>query len=403
MVAAPSCLARPQDHPPVTLADIVRAHGAELGPVSPQQARALSAIAECRTSALGGHRWACEACGFQHDSFNSCRNRHCPQCQGLEQSRWVERRQEDLLPVEYFHVVFTLPSELRDVFLINKTVAYGLLLSTAAETLIELAKVPRYLGAHIGVMAVLHTWTQTLTYHPHVHCIVPGGGPSPDGSTWVFARRKFFLHVRALSVLMRGKLLAALERALLEGRMIPTSSRYPLRDLRRAARKKWNVNCEPSFVGPEDVIRYLGRYTRRIAISNGRLVSLEKGQVTFKYLDRASDQWRTMTVPAEQFLRRFLLHVLPHRFARIRYYGGLAHPIRKKWLAASRALLTASGATMPARPAHNESETWQEELLRLTGIDVTRCPQCKVGRMFVIELLRPQRSHLLPPARAAPT
>ena len=394
--------ARPQRDPRVTLADIVRAEASSLGAIAPQQARALSAIAACRTAALGGHRSACDSCGESYLSYNSCRNRHCPQCQSLTQAKWVERRQDDLLPVEYFHVVFTIPSELRDLFLANQAAAYGLLFAAASESLTALGRDPRHIGAALGAMAVLHTWTQALVYHPHLHVIVPGGGPSTDKSSWVSCRRGFFLPVRALAVLFRGKLLGALEKALAEGRMVPAPGVDSQRALRRAARKRWCIHSKPSFVGPEHVIRYLGRYTHRIAITNGRLVAYENGQVTFQYTDRASGTSRRMTLPAVQFLRRYLMHVLPAGFVRIRYFGGLSHATRKPWLALSRRLLAETGVEAP-EPRSTPPETWQELLLRLTGIDVTRCRKCQTGRLVVVERFEPESAARDGRAREGPT
>jgi hypothetical protein len=397
--------ARPQERQPVTLADIVRAHTHELGAVTPQQGHVLSAIAACRTPSLGGHRFRCDSCGHSLTSYNSCRNRHCPQCQALSQARWVEKRQADLLPVEYFHVVFTIPSELHDIFLAHPAAAYNQLFATAAESLTTLTTDPRHLGAQIGAMGVLHTWTQILGYHPHVHFIVAGGGPSPDGARWVSCRRGFFLPVRALSLLFRGKLLAALESGLKNGQITSPRNGNALRLLKRAARKKWTVYAKPSFVGPEHVLRYLGRYTHRIAISNRRLVSFADGKVTFLYQDRAAgDKTRTRTLPAVQFLRCFLLHTLPPGFVRIRYFGGLSHAKRKSWLAISRQLLAEAGVQLPADAADDAAaENWQELLLRLTGFDVTRCPACSTGRLVLVETLAPHRSDRGVRPREGPT
>lgn len=383
--------ARPPERPQLTLADVVREHAVELGPVTPQQGRALTAIAACRTPVLGGHRYACDSCGHSAITYNSCRNRHCPQCQALAQARWVEARQEDLLPVEYFHVVFTIASELHDLFLNNQAVAYGLLFRAAADSLSELADTPRHLGADIGAMGVLHTWTQTLNYHPHAHFIVPGGGVSPDGSTWISCRRGFFLPVRPMSVLFRGKLLAAVESALASGRMTAPAGFNARRALKQAARKKWTVYAKPSFAGPEHVIRYLGRYTHRIAITNGRLVALNEGTVTFRYKDRAAgDVPRSMSLPACQFLRRFLLHVLPRGFVRIRYFGGMTHARRAEWLERARDLLAQQGAMLTPRQDDAKPESWQELFSRLTGVDLSRCPRCQSGRMVLEEQLEPR-------------
>ncbi len=399
--------ARPQERPraATTLADVVRRHAGALGAITPAQGRALTAIEACRTPVLGGHRSACDSCGHSVITYNSCRNRHCPQCQALAQARWVEQRQADLLPVEYFHVVFTIAAELHPLFIANQATAYSLLFSAAAASLSEMAETPRHLGARIGAMGVLHTWTQTLIYHPHIHFIVAGGGPSVDGTKWVSCRRGFFLPVRALSVLFRGKLLAALEAAIAAGRLVVPDVHDARRMLKRAARKKWTVYSKPSFVGPEQVIRYLGRYTHRIAITNRRIVALEEGAVTFHYKDRAAgDAPRTMTLPADQFLRRFLLHVLPRGFVRIRYFGGLAHATRERWLAQSRRLLAESGVEVPACPEETSTPpTWQELLLRLTGHDVTRCPRCTTGRLVRVATIEPDLRGVPAAARKAPT
>jgi hypothetical protein len=404
-VAEPTGLAA---SPPVTLGAIVRAHGQELtGTLSWPQTRALSAIAACRTAALGGRVTECDRCQRRLTFYNSCRNRACPQCQGLAAARWVEQRQQDLLPVEYFHVVCTIPSELHRLFRFNAAAAYALLFSSAADALLELAADPKHLGAQLGLTAILHTWTQTLAFHPHLHIIVPGGGPSPDGQRWVQARRGFLLPTRALAKLLAGKLLSALEAGLASGRLVGAGETDPRRALKRAARKRWNVYAKPSFAGPEHVIRYLGRYTHRLAISNQRLERFEAGRVTFGYKDRANgDRPCRMTLPALDFLRRYLQHVLPTGFVRIRYYGGLSHPRRKKWLAQSRELLARAGSRplRAAAPASPKDETWQERLKRLTGIDVTRCPRCGDGTLRQIhELPRPKTSALRIPGPAPPT
>ena len=403
MSSEPCPRARPQDHDQLTLADIVRSHADELGPVAPQQARALAAIADCRTEALGGHRYGCDSCSHQLLLYNSCRNRNCPQCGSLRQTQWVERRQADLLPVEYFHVVFTVAGELHPLFLANPARAYTLLFQAAADSLLELARDPRLIGADLGLMAVLHTWSQTLTYHPHVHCIVPGGGPSLNGTRWVSCRNEYLVPVRALSVLFRGKLLSRLQKALDAGHIQPPAEFNTRRALKRAARKKWHVYAKPSLLGPYHVIQYLGRYTHRIAISNDRILTLRKGQVTFRYRDRTrDDRTRMMTLPAHQFLRRFLLHVLPSGFVRIRYFGGLAHATRRLWLERSRQLLTEAGVPVPPAPAPLEAgESWQELLRRLTGRDFTKCPRCPTGRMIHLEQLdplRPEHRSRPPPA-----
>lgn len=402
MCPTPCHSSRPQEHARVTLADVVRAHGPSMGPVAPNQGKAMAAIAACRTASMGGHRFVCDSCSHPVVAYNSCRNRHCPQCQVLTQARWVESREADLLPVEYFHVVFTIPAELHVLFRTNAAAAYGLLFTAATQSIVTFAADPRHIGAAIGAMAVLHTWTQTLAYHPHIHMIVPGGGPSPDGTRWVASRPGFLLPVRPLAVLFRGKLLGALERSLAAGKIVAPPGHDADRALRRAARKRWCVYSKPSFTGPEHVIAYLGRYTHRIAISNHRLVAHENGQVTFRYTDRAAGIHRTMELPGPDFLRRFLAHVLPPGFVRIRYVGGLAHPTRREWLAQSRQLLADAGATLRP-PAPPRAETWQEQLQRLTGVDVTRCPRCRTGRLILVERLPPERTESRDGHRDAPT
>ncbi|MBI5624183.1 MAG: IS91 family transposase [Elusimicrobia bacterium] len=367
------------------LADIVRAHADQLDGLSAGQRRVLQAIAQCRTATLGGHRRQCEACGHEEISYNSCRDRHCPKCQGLDEARWVEAQQRELLPVQYFHIVFTVPTELHPLFLTAPSVAYKLLFMAAAKTLEEVAH--RRLGATIGFTAVLHTWTQLLLYHPHIHCIVPGGGLDPEETRWVPARRDFFLPVRVLSEVFRGKLLSLLEKALDRGKIRGGPDENPRRLLKRAARKKWVVYSKPPFAGPQQVLAYLGRYAYRIALSNDRLVGLQNGQVTFRWKDRAhGNAPRLATLDAEAFLRRFLLHVLPRRFVRIRHYGFLANSVRQERLPKVRELL-GQPAAAPRSQAPKEPEPWEAMVLRLTGKDVTRCPRCGVGHLLVVEEL----------------
>ena len=367
------------------LADIVREHAGRLEGLTLGQERVLHAIANCRTAALGGHVRQCDHCGHQEISYNSCRDRHCPKCQGLDEARWVEAREADLLPVPYFHIVFTVPDEIHALFLVNPTATYNLLFQAVAETLQEVAL--RRLGAKIGFTAVLHTWTQVLLYHPHVHCIVPGGGLDPNGKRWISAKPDFFLPVRVLSEVFRGKILSKLERALRQGRIRGRSDDDPSDLLQRAARKKWVVYCKPPFAGPQQVLAYLGRYTNRIAISNDRLVAMRDGQVTFRWKDRAHDNApRQLELDALTFLRRFLLHVLPGHLVRIRHYGFLANSVREKQLAQCRAALDIPEQEVDPE-AEKQTEKWQEMLLRLTGKDVTLCPSCRAGRLVLVEEL----------------
>lgn len=367
------------------LADIFRACGDPLTGLSGQQRRVVAAITKCRTAALGGHVRKCELCGYSEISYNSCRDRHCPKCQGLERVRWQEARARDLLPVPYFHLVFTIPHSLHELFLAHPKVAYGLLSKTAAATVKEVAENPDHLGARTGMTAVLHTWTQTLLYHPHIHLIVPGGGLDPTGTSWIPARPDFFLPVRVLSEVFRGKLLDAIEKAVAKGEIDARIQDAPIsRLLRRAARKKWVVYSKPPFAGPKRVLEYLGRYTHRIAIGNERIVSFTGDEVTFAWRDRADgNQRKLMTLPAREFRRRFLLHVLPAGLVRIRHYGFLANPVRRKRIDQCRKLL----GEPPSEPG--APEAWDELLLRITGEDVLACPQCATGRLRLTEELQP--------------
>lgn len=384
------------------LADIFRAHGEGLDGLNAQQRRVAAAILSCRTAALGGHVRECDrSCGYQEISYNSCRDRHCPKCQGLDRVRWQEARADDLLPVPYFHLVFTIPSCLHEIFLAHPKVAYNLLFTAAADTVKEVAANPKNLGALVGMTAVLHTWTQTMLYHPHLHLIVPGGGLDPTGCRWIGAREDFFLSVDILSMVFRGKLLNAIEKAVASGSIEATlaSGVQVPNLLRRAARPKWIVYAKPPFAGPEQVLAYLGRYTHRIAISNDRIVSMEDGQVTFHYRDRADGNRRkSMILPAVTFLRRFLLHVLPPGFVRIRHYGFLANSVRRERIALCRRLLGVPADEAP--PARTES--WEELLLRVTGKDVTRCPQCKAGHLHTTHEIRAGRSQSRIRCRGAP-
>ncbi len=303
----------------------------------------MTAIEQCRTAALGGHVEQCDHCGHRRVWYNSCRNRHCPTCQSLARAEWLERRRADLLPTEYFHVVFTVPPAVAEIAVQNKAVVYGLLFRAVANTLRTIAADPRHLGAEIGFFAVLHTWGQTLVHHPHLHCVIPGGGLAKDGSGWVACRPGFFLPVRVLSRYFRRVLLAALEDAFEAGQLRFAGRLQPLADPRRfaehlrpARKTKWVVYAKRPFAGPEQVLDYLGRYTHRIAISNQRLRSLDDGSVRFRYTDYRSNgaaRHKTMTLAAAEFIRRMLLHVLPPGFHRIRYYGFLANRARQQKLA----------------------------------------------------------------------
>jgi len=363
------------------------------------QRRVMRHIESCRTAALGGHRDTCQSCGHVRISYNSCRDRHCPKCQSLKKAEWLEARRKRILPVHYFHVVFTLPDILNPVSLRNKRLCFNLLFEAAAETLLTIAGDKRHLGAQVGFSAILHTWGQKLQFHPHLHCVVSGGGLVPEGDRWVSTSKDFFLPVRVLGRLFRGKFLHALSKAfeegklLLEGSTAHLSARAAWRGLlRKLYRLDWVVYSKPPFGGPEHVFRYLGRYTHRVAISNNRLLSLADGKVQFRFKDYADSQKnKALTVNAPEFIRRFLLHVLPARFVRIRHYGLMGGRNVHTKLSRSRELLMLN-APQPAEPprAPMDALGWSDRLLALTGVDVFACPLCG-GR-----LVRSAISYLVP-------
>lgn len=371
------------------VADIVRRFGPAFretyrGHLNRSQLRTLGAIEACRTAALGGHVYECAQCGARKIVYNSCRNRHCPKCQSLQTAQWLEQRSAELLPVPYFHVVFTLPEELNPLALSHPRLLYDLLFHCAAESLLEIAADPKHLGARIGLLAILHTWSQKLTLHPHLHCLVPAGGLSIDGDWWVRCRRRFFLPVRVLSKLYRGKVLAGLQTAVETGDLPPAH----LPALDPLYRKPWMVYSKPPFGSPKQVLAYLARYTHRVALTNQRLVSITDEEVTFTWKDYAdAETQRKMTLAGEEFLRRFLLHVLPERFVRIRYFGLFANRHREQKVALCRSLL-------PGPPAPKlEPESWQARLQRLTGIDPLLCTVCGQPTMRCLEPLAPLPVH----------
>jgi hypothetical protein len=389
------------------VADIFRRFGAayrQAHALTRHLLRAMLAIERCRTPALGGHRYECDQCGAPQILYNSCRNRHCPKCQSLDKQRWLEKQRRQLLPVPYFHVVFTLPAALHDLIWRNQRVLYDLLFVCAKETLLEIAADPRYLGARIGILAVLHTWSQRLTEHPHLHCIIPGGGLSVDRRRWIGTRSpEFFVPVRVLSALFRGKFLHHLQELHRQGKLQFPGKIQPLQSPRAFREllaplweQDWVVYCKPPFGGPAKVLDYLARYTHRVAISNDRLLRLEGDQVFFSYRDSAAGNCiREMALSAEEFIRRFLLHILPDRFVRIRSYGWLASRNRRD-LALCRKLL--GMGSLQAVPVGQDRESWQEMLQRLTGIDPTRCRLCGQGHLQLRQSLAPERL----PARSPP-
>jgi Putative transposase/Transposase zinc-binding domain len=374
--------------PTVEVADIFRAQAdnfIDKHTLGVQQLKVIRAITQCRTAALGGHVDVCPHCGGDPAiSYNSCRNRHCNKCQTQARRRWIDARKQELVQTRYFHVVFTLPHELHTLVLQNQATLYHLLFHAVAETLRQVARNPEHLGAEIGFFAILHTWGQNLLFHPHIHCVVPGGGISPDGTRWIHPQHPFFLPIKALGKVFLGKFVAGLRRAFQRNLLTCAGSIQHLAEpkiftafLRTLFRQDWIVYAKPAFGGPEQVIRYLGRYTHRIAISNHRLISFDGNHVTFRWRDYAGgNKMRTMTVSAEEFIRRFLLHVLPKGFVRIRHFGVLANCQRSASIALCRRLLNMSSLIRSAQsPPPNA--TWL-------------CPRCHNPLIIVARLTAAQ-------------
>jgi hypothetical protein len=386
---------------PLELADILRAYtpaflDAYDKVTSPEQRRVLRELVRCRTAELGGHVEQCDDCGHQRIAYNSCRNRHCPRCQAAARAEWLDERAAELLPVEYFHVVFTLPSELGPVALQNPRLVYGALFQASAQSLLQLARDPQHLGADIGFLAVLHTWGQNLHLHPHIHCVVPGGGISPGGDRWMCCRPGFFLPVRPLARLFRGKFLAMLQRGYDRGLLGFHGQQQNLADpqafhalMQACWQTEWVVYAKPPFGGPAQVLKYLARYTHRVAISNSRLVKVEEDQVFFRWKDYAQgNQQKVMALQAVEFVRRFLLHVVPSGFVRIRHYGLQANRVRAANLARCRALLgvgQGSGTGPTAAPQEPQPSN------PVDAAERTRCPVCGQGHMVIVGKVDPVR------------
>jgi hypothetical protein len=375
--------------PALEVADIFRAHGpawrrAQAGHLSLGQLKVMSAIEHCRTAALGGHVARCEKCEHTHIAYNSCRNRHCPKCQGVAAKEWLAEREAELLPVPYYHVVFTLPAPIADIAYQNKAEIYAILSKAAAEALTTIAADPKHLGARIGLTAVLHTWGSALTHHPHAHCIVPGGGLSPDGERWISCRPGFFLPVRVLSRLFRRLVLEKLVAAHNAGRLhffgdhAPFAERHAFAAHLAPLRKiEWAVYAKRPFAGPQAVLAYLSRYTHRVAIANSRLIALDDNGVTFRWKDyraKGRDRQKVMTLASDEFIRRFLIHVLPGGFHRIRHYGLFANGGRAQNLARARELLHVPRTQRES----DDAGTDEPPMLSLP------CPCCG-GRMIIIE------------------
>lgn len=383
--------------PPWEVAEVFRNYGPEYrrahdASMPCAHRRVMQAIETCRTAALGGHVDACDHCGVCQISYNSCRNRHCPKCQSLAKARWLEARLDELLPVEYFHVVFTLPGPIAQIALQNKRRVYNLLFQATAETLRTIAADTRHLGAKIGFLAVLHTWGQTLSFHPHLHCIVPGGGFDPTGERWIACRPGFFLPVRVLSRYFRRTFLQALDTAYRRGRLAFHGELAELgqpepfhRHLEPARSTEWVVYAKPPFDGPEKVLDYLGRYTHRVAIANHRITDVHNGKVSFRWRDyRQGNRARTMTLEADEFIRRFLLHVLPDHFVRIRHFGFLANRHRTENIQRARQLLHEHAGLDSDRNPSAEPHTSTEEL--------RRCPHCLKGHLVCVQTLTPTQA-----------
>jgi hypothetical protein len=392
--------------PALEVADIFRAHGpawrdAQRGHLSLAQLKVMSAIEQCRSAALGGHVLRCEGCGTDQIAYNSCRNRHCPKCQSSAAKRWLELRQADLLPVEYYHVVFTLPAPIAAIAYQNKAVIYGLLFDVAAEVLMTIAADRKHLGARIGATLVLHTWGSALTHHPHVHGIVPGGGLAPDGKSWIACRPGFFLSVRVLSRLFRRRFLEELLRVHQAGKLQVFGEHAGLADakvfnewLAPLRKIEWVVYAKRPFAGPAAVLAYLSRYTHRVAISNSRLLALDERGVSFRWKDyraKGKTRYKAMTLDPGEFMRRFLLHVLPGGLHRIRHYGLLANGSRKASLALARELLSAAA---PHTAAANAAE--DKHGVRATGSTFV-CRHCGQAMTIVQTFTRG------PSIRAPPT
>ena len=397
------------DRPALEVADVFRRYGdayrnAAGGWLSTTQRRVMTAIETCRTAALGGHVEQCDTCGQQRIAYNSCRNRHCPKCQSLARAAWVEQRTAELLDCEYFHVVFTIPEPIAALALQNKSTVYAILFHATAETLHTIAADPQHLGAQIGFFAVLHTWGQTLVHHPHLHCVVPGGGLSPDGTRWIPCRPGFFLPVRVLSRLFRRLFLEQLEAAWTTGTLHLAGSLHALHDPHAWARYlapvrqvDWVVYAKRPFAGPQPVLAYVGRYTHRVAIANDRIRDIDHDEVRFTYKDyRAgpAQSLKTMTLAATEFIRRFLLHVLPVGFHRIRYYGFLAPRHRAETLTRCRQLLGSS----PALRSSVDAEPRPTASTRRDPLTLTRtCPACRRGHLLIIDQLPPSRGRAVIP------
>lgn len=382
--------------PPIELSDILKNVIEKMPKLSKQHWKIVNDILSCRTAKLGGHVLECNICGHVEHSYNSCRNRHCPKCQALAKERWLKKRMAELLPVNYFHVVFTLPDLVNEIALRNKKIVYNIFFKSIKETLIEAAKNPKNLGADIGFLAILHTWGQNILFHPHIHCVVPAGGISDDGNNWVNTKnKKFFISVKILSKLFKGKFISYLKKAYKKnkisfvGKIEQLGKSHNFNQLiNQLYKKSWVVYAKRPFGGPEKVLNYLGRYTHRIAISNHRIISYKDGKVSFKWKDyKNNNQKKIMTLDDIEFIRRFLLHVIPENFMRIRSFGYLSNRSKKEKLSQCQELLKVKGTGIEIKT----EESWQDLVFELTGIDPTICKKCHKGKLFIIETIYPEK------------
>ena len=394
-----SCIHDSHGHKPsFEIGDIFRDNIDKLHCCDPDQWKVTDALISCKTAALGGHVFECDSCHHTTNSYNSCRNRHCPKCQTKAQAQWLEKEVDELLPVEYFHVVFTIPSVLNAVASANKRAVYAILFRAVKETLLESAGNPKNLGARIGFLAILHTWGQNLLDHPHIHCVVPGGGLSADKSSWISCARGFFVHVNILSRLFKGKVLDYLKKAYQEGKIsfhstedTSTPASAFQRVIDQAYAKEWVVYAKKPFAGPQQVLRYLGRYTHRIAISNYRIVDVRDDKVVFKWKDyRDGNKTKLMTLSTSEFLRRFLLHVIPRNFVRIRSYGLLSNRTKATMLGWCRALLNSRSADTQTATEQQDQRS-DEPHSSSDDTPLFLCPKCRRGHMIAVGIIEPAR------------
>jgi len=382
--------------PVIEVADIFRENLDKIGKISPEKWKVVNALISCRTARLGGHVYECDNCGHEIILYNSCRNRHCPKCQGLARAKWLDNRMKELLPVEYFHVVFTIPDILNRTALCNKEVVYDILFRAVKETLLEASLNPKNIGAKIGFLAILHTWGQNLLDHPHIHCVVPGGGLSPDGSSWISSKKGFLVSVKVLAKLFRGKFLDYLKQAFQDHKLHFYGENKELeipkhfqKLIDQAYAKEWVVYVKKPFSGPKQVLQYLGKYTHRVAISNHRIIDVKDDRVIFKWRDyKDGNTMKTMSVSVEEFMRRFLLHVIPKKFVRIRFYGLLSNRNKKEMLIKCRALLHED--TNDDETAEENPDTGESLMVGISENDYLVCPECQKGKMFIVMVIEPE-------------